>query len=364
LVAALGIGLVAWRADRLHAPGRIDSAVSRESAFLANNLLFAGLAFVVLLGTVFPLLAEAVRGSQVSVGEPYFDRMTVPLGVALLFLMAVAPALPWRAASGEVLRHRLLLPAWFGVAALVAAIALGVRDLMPALAFGLAGFTFAAIVRETFVAVRARRGAEHTGWARSLVGTFAGNPRRYGGLVVHLGVVLIAVALAAGGSFGTKREVRLRRGESASVGGYTVTFLRTTSRATEQKTTVSAQLRVHRGSRDLGVYAPSVSSFPNSQMAIGTPSVRTGLLDDVYLTLVSSPNDQGRVTVGVAINAMTLWVWVGGALMATGTAIALWPAVRRRVVRARDALPEAALPGGTPPPGGNGGAPAVEEVPV
>ncbi len=110
VVAATGIGLIAWRGDKLRAPGRIDSAVSRESAFLMNNLLFAALAFVVLLGTVFPLIAEALRGSRLSVGEPYFDRMATPIGLALLFLMAAAPALPWRATSGEVVRNRLLVP--------------------------------------------------------------------------------------------------------------------------------------------------------------------------------------------------------------------------------------------------------------
>src|SRR5215471_15205663 len=114
VVAATGIGLIAWRGDKLRAPGRIDSAVSRESAFLANNLLFAALAFVVLLGTVYPLIAEAIQDKQLSVGEPYFDRMTTPLGLALLFLMAAAPALPWRRANEEVLRNRLLVPAWAG----------------------------------------------------------------------------------------------------------------------------------------------------------------------------------------------------------------------------------------------------------
>ena len=108
IVMFTGVGLIAWRADKLHAPGRIDSPVSREAAFLANNLLFAALAFVVLLGTVFPLLAEALRGSTLSVGEPYFDRMGAPIGLMLLFLMAIAPALPWRATSGDVLQHRLL----------------------------------------------------------------------------------------------------------------------------------------------------------------------------------------------------------------------------------------------------------------
>jgi cytochrome c-type biogenesis protein CcmF len=100
VVVAVGLGLIAWRGDVLHTPGRIDSPVSREAAFLANNLLFTGFAFVVLMGTVFPLLAEAIQGRQLSVGQPYFDRLVVPIGIGLLFLMAVAPALPWRAASG------------------------------------------------------------------------------------------------------------------------------------------------------------------------------------------------------------------------------------------------------------------------
>ena len=143
VVAATGIGLIAWRGDALRAPGRIDSAVSRESAFLANNLLFAALAFVVLLGTVFPLVAEALRGSRLSVGEPYFDRMTTPIGLALLFLMAAAPALPWRATSGEVVRRRLLVPAWIGGLTMLAAVLLGARGLAEVLAYGLGAFATA-----------------------------------------------------------------------------------------------------------------------------------------------------------------------------------------------------------------------------
>jgi cytochrome c-type biogenesis protein CcmF len=321
--------LIAWRADALHAPGRIDSPVSREAAFLGNNLLFTGLAFVVLLGTVFPLVAEALRGETLSVGTPYFDRMGTPLGLALLFLMAVAPALPWRAASGEVLRRRLLGPAVTGVAVMVLTL-LWTRDLATILAFGLSAFALAAIARETWVAVRARRGADRVGWGRALGRTVAGNPRRYGGLVVHTGVICIAVALAASGSFGTKREVRLREGESVTVGGYTVTYTGSRVSSSDQKRTVSADLAVRRGSRDLGTFAPAVSTYRNSTQGIGTPSVRTGLREDVYLFLVSSPNQRGRITVAVSIQPMTLWLWIGGGLMAVGTIVALAPSVRRR----------------------------------
>ncbi|MBK5287250.1 MAG: heme lyase CcmF/NrfE family subunit [Acidimicrobiia bacterium] len=332
IVMATGIGLIAWRADTLHAPGRIDSPVSREAAFLANNLLFAGLAFVVLLGTVFPLLAEAIRGSTLSVGAPYFDRMTAPLGLLLLFLMALAPALPWRATSGEVLQNRLLVPAYVGATTMVFTLIVWTRDWSTVVGFGLAAFAVAAITRVTFVAVRARRRADATGWGRALSRTVAGNPRRYGGLVVHTGVVAIAVALAASGSFGIKREVRLTQGQSATVGGYTVTYERMRTDATAQKSSVSVDLAIVRDGERLGTYAPAISSYRNANQGIGTPSVRTGVFEDLYLTLVSSRSGRGRVTVGIQVQSMTVWIWIGGGLMALGTVIALAPHVRRRRV--------------------------------
>ncbi len=333
VVAAVGVGLIAWRGDRLRAPGRIDSPVSRESAFLFNNLLFAGLALVVLLGTVFPLVAEALQGRRLSVGEPYFDRMTVPLGLALLFIMAAAPALPWRATSSDVLRRRLVFPAWAGGLAMVVAVVLGVRSLTMLLTFGLAAFAIGGIVRQFYIGVRARLTASGERAPSAFTGMVRGNPRLYGGLVVHLGVVLIAVALAASSGYGTKREVRLRVGQSATVDGYRVTYLGSTRAVTGQKTTVKARVRIERGGDNLGTYAPAISTFPNSTEGIGTPSVHTGALRDVYLTLLSSPNQRGRVTIGVLVNPMVVWIWIGGGVMALGTLIALAPTMRARLRR-------------------------------
>jgi cytochrome c-type biogenesis protein CcmF len=364
IVMFAGVALVAWRADVLHAPGRIDSPVSREAAFLGNNLLFAALAFVVLLGTVFPLLAEALRGSTLSVGEPYFDRMGAPLGLLLLFLMAVAPALPWRATSGEVLQQRLLVPAAIGVATMLLTVVAWTRDWTTVLAFGLAAFAFSAIVREISVAVRARRRADRAGWTRALGRTVSGNPRRYGGLVVHTGVLTIAVVLAAGGSFGTKREVRLARGQSATVGGYEVTYAGRRVARSAQKNVVSVDLRVHKGGDDLGTWAPAISTFPNSTTGIGTPSVRTGIVEDLYLTLVSSPTAKSSVTIGIQTQPLTLWLWIGGALMATGTIIALSPRVRRRVTAVRRPPPPADSGGNGDGDGdGHGGVAAPDERP-
>jgi cytochrome c-type biogenesis protein CcmF len=345
VTAATGIGLIAWRGDALRSAGRVDSPVSRESAFLVNNLLFAGLAFVVLLGTVYPLLAEAVQGRQLSVGEPYFDRMTTPIGIALLFLMAVAPALPWRTTSGEVLRDRLLIPAWIGAITMVVAIILGAHGITDVVVFGLAAFALAGIARQFVVGTRARRHAQGGSWPAALVGTVRGNPRLYGGLVVHTGIVLIAVALAASSTYSTKREVRLTRGESATVAGYTVTYLGRDVDVDAQKRVVKARVRIEHDGDDLGVYAPAVNIFPNSTSAIGTPSVRTGFLRDVYLTLVSSPtNNGGRVTLGVAVNPMVVWLWIGGGVIVLGTALALVPGARRRKVPAVEPTVESREP--------------------
>jgi cytochrome c-type biogenesis protein CcmF len=330
IVAAAGVGLIAWRGDRLRSPGRIDAPVSRESAFLVNNLLFAGLAFVVLLGTVYPLLAEALQGRQLSVGEPYFSRMTTPLGIALLLLMAVAPALPWRASTAEVLRRRLIVPAYAGAATMLVALALGTRGVTTVLAFGLAAFAVAGVARQFVVGVAARRRAEAERWPRALRRTVGGNPRLYGGLVVHVGVVCIALALAGFGAFTTKREVQLARGQSATVSGYRLTYVGSRTVRSAQKTSVKVLVAIHHDGSSLGVYAPAISTFPNTAEGIGTPSVRSGLLRDVYLTVVSTPNQRGRVTIGVGINAMVVWLWIGGGVVAVGTGIALSPRLRRR----------------------------------
>jgi cytochrome c-type biogenesis protein CcmF len=326
-VVVIGLGLIAWRADALRAPGSIEDRVSRESAFLANNLLFSAFMLVVLLGTVFPLFAEAVQDRQLSVGEPYFDRMTTPLGLALLFLMAVAPLLPWSGTSDAVLRDRLLVPAWAGAAAMATALLLGAGGLANLLAYGFGGFALAGIVRQYALGLRARRrrGASERR-LRSLARLVRSRPSLYGGLVVHAGVVVVAVALAASAGSLAREEVRLSPGRSATVEGVTVTYLGSTRSSDAQKTTVAARVRVREGGRTLGTYAPAISSFPNFNGGIGTPSVHTGIVRDVYVTLVSSPDDQGRVTLGVAVNPMILWLWIGGLVMAFGTALAVLPA--------------------------------------
>jgi cytochrome c-type biogenesis protein CcmF len=272
--------------------------------------------------------------------------MTTPLGIALLLLMAAAPALPWRAASGDVLRRRLVVPAYVGGASMALALVAGARGIADVLAFGLAGFALAGVARQVWIGVRARRRAHGENAALALQRAVRNNPRLYGGLLVHVGVVVLAVALTASQGYTTKHEVHLREGQSARVDGYTLTYLGARTENSAQKTTTSARVRIRKGGDDLGVYAPAVSSFPNSNEGIGTPSVRTGLLNDVYLTLVSSPTERGTVTLGVQITPFALWLWVGGAIMAAGTLVALSPSIGNRFRRVRRERPRDLLDAG------------------
>ena len=314
LTVTVTLGLIAWRGDRLRSPGQIDSPVSREGAFLANNVLFAGFAFVVLLGTVFPLLAEALNDRPVTVGAPYFNRMTVPLGIGLLFLMAVAPVLPWRKASEEVLARRLVWPAWAAAITMAVAVALGARGLGTVLTFGLGAFAGGAALRQVVLATRRQ------GW-RGLVG------RANGGMIVHLGVVMIAVAIAANGHYAYEVEAVYEPGQTRVVSGHEITYLRTDVVEEANRTATKVSVRLDGGQ----VYEPALSQYPGFGSLVGTPSVKTGLTEDVYLTVTRLPEDgSDAVTLRVIIQPMVLWLWIGGGVMALGTVLAAWPGPRRR----------------------------------
>jgi cytochrome c-type biogenesis protein CcmF len=270
---------------------------------------------VVLLGTVFPLVIEALNDEQLSVGRPYFDRMTIPLGLALLFMMAVAPVLPWRKASGELLSQRLFWPAWAGAAGLVLAVVVGARGLAPLLAFGLGGFAAGAAVRQVVLASRRQ------GW-RGLVG------RANGGMIVHFGVVMIAVALSASSGFETETELTLEPGDQATVDGHEIEYQGMREVDEANKSSMKAQVLV-----DGDLHEPALSEFPGGGQRIGTPSIESGPIRDVYLALLQVPENgdlDGTVVLRVIVSPLVVWLWIGGAVMALGTALAVFPGRRRR----------------------------------
>ena len=312
LIVVVSLGLIAWRGDELRAPGRIDSPLSREGAFLMNNVVFAAFAFVVLLGTVFPLIVEAFDGRTLTVGSPYFERMTMPIGFVLLFLMAMAPVLPWRKASAGVLSERLIWPAWAGVGVILLGVLFGARGWAPLLAFGLGGFAGGAALRQ--IALATRRG----GW-RGLVG------RTNGGMVVHLGVVLVAVALAASNAYVRQETFEMTPGQTAELSGHSFTFLGTEVVEFPNRVERQAAVRID-GAQ---VYEPAIAVYDFAGRLIGIPSVRSTFTDDVALSITELSDDGQTIFLRVTIQPLIMWLWIGGFVMAAGTLLAIVPGSRR-----------------------------------
>ena len=314
VIVATAVGLVAWRGDDLRAEGSIDSPVSRTGAFLANNLLFGAFAFVVLLGTMFPLLIETINGSRISVGNPYFDRMTMPIGFLLLFLMAVAPALPWGRADTEVLGKRLQWPVVAGVAAMVVAVALGGRGWATVLAVGLAGFASGGAVRQLALAVR----------SRGLRGFVS---RSSGGMIVHIGVAIVAVALACSSSYVRQAEVGfMEPGDRSVFAGHELVFDGLERVELAEKNEMRVRVLV-----DGDLFTPAITYFPFAGQTIGTPTTRSTWRDDLQLYVLSVPEKEGDATkVWVTVQPLVWWLWYGGGVMAFGTLLAAVPDRRRR----------------------------------
>ncbi len=326
VIVAVSVGLVAWRGDRLTGSSRpagglsttssansptisstIDSPLSREGTFLANNLLFTGAAFVVLLGTVFPLLIEAWNGDKLAVGRPYFDRMLAPVGIGLLAMMALSPTLQWRQTSGGLLARRALGPAGIGAITMVVAVVAGAHGFWHVLALGFAGAVIGSALRHLVFAV------SRQGW-RGLTG------RSGGGMVAHIGVGLIAFGFIASSAFDAEGEFTLAVGETATVAGHEVRFLSMSDELEGGNRVVRAEFDVV----GRGVHAPAVTRFATFGQPISTPSVATGLVDDVYLSLVAIPESgSSEVSVRVLIKPLVLWMWVGGGVLALGVFAAL-----------------------------------------
>jgi cytochrome c-type biogenesis protein CcmF len=339
-VIVVGFGLIAWRGDRLRSPGGIDAPLGREGAFLLNNVLFVGFALVVLLGTVYPLLYEAITQQQVTVGAPFFNTVAVPAGLTLLFLMAVAPVLSWRKMSGAALWQRLAVPAWIGVLTVVVCVAWGLRGTGALVGFGLGAMAAATAGRALVLSVRAAR-TRHVGWWRGLVG------RANGGMVVHLGVVLLAVGIIAATSYRHETELALHRGVPVTYDGHRFEFEGLRTVHTPSRSAQQALVRV-----DGSVFAPAVTSFGGNLAVVGTPAIDSGAFGDVYLTFdavgglgASSGNlainnlPSGSVAIGVVIEPLVAWLWAGGVLVGLGGLLALVPGSRRRATDPASATP-------------------------
>ncbi|HMM48853.1 MAG TPA: heme lyase CcmF/NrfE family subunit [Miltoncostaeaceae bacterium] len=326
LVAAFSFVLIIRRLDDLRSQHSLESYLSREAVFLYNNLLLLALAFAVFWGTMFPVLTEAVRGERIVVGQGFYEQVAAPIGIALLLLMGVGPLIPWRKTTAVQLRRRFLGP-------LIAAVVIGVPLLLftDLLEHWVAGLTVVACV---FVAAcilsEFRRGAvvRHAvggiSWPGAVLSMIGRNRRRYGGYIVHLGVVLMFIGFAGSRGFATEADVVIPRGQTVQASGYSFTNLGARQIETPHAVTTEVTLAVSRDGQRVATLVPGIHRYRVDQSAGSQVALNSTPRRDLYVVLTRVERS-GEAMVSVYVNPLVLWLWIAGYIIAFGGLIAAWP---------------------------------------
>ncbi len=333
-VLIFSFGIFLYRRKELESEENFDSIISRESAFIFNNLLFLGAAFTVFLGTIFPIISEAVTGEKILVGPPFFNKVNVPIGLVLIFLMGVGPLISWRKATPENLKKNFLVPLIVGLIVGTVLFALKIRDITALLSFSFCGFVVATVVTEFYkgVSVRSSRGENIF---VSLTTMISRNNRRYGGYIVHLGVVLIVIGITASSTFNSEVQATLNTGESFAVGEYELTFVKLETYKNDAKNGTKAVLLLSTGGKTIDTVYPEKNIYRyegNREINKETEvSLRSTYKDDLYIIL-SNVNSNTNATFRAIINPMVSWIWAGGFVVLFGALITMMPKFSKRRV--------------------------------
>jgi cytochrome c-type biogenesis protein CcmF len=330
--------LVWWRRDAFTPDNRLESALSREGAFLLNNLVFIAAMLSILWGTLFPLISEGFLGQKIAVGPPFFNRVNIPLGLILLALLGAGPVIAWRKATGRNLARNFALPVSVGVAAGAALAIGGVRHGYVLLTFALGAFTLTTIVVEFWKGTRARARIEGEGPGRALVHLVERNRRRYGGYVVHAGLVIMFMGFA-GAAYDVERQAGLEPGESMEIRSpfghtYTLTFQAASAYPATNMTKVVTALQVTKDGRPIGVMTAEKRAYRQRDEVASEVGIKRAWNEDLYLILagiddvngvIAGTNPRPLATFRVLVQPLVPWIWLGGLIMAIGTLLALWP---------------------------------------
>jgi len=336
---AVSLALVFWRLPQLRSPTKLESPISREAAFLYNNLLLLALCLAILWGVVYPMLSEAIRGEAVVLGRSYYDFFLRAFGLPLLLLMGIGPLIAWRRASLRSLATTFRWPTLVALSAGVVLLALGAGSSIP----GLVAYTFSAFVGATIVmefarGTRARKALGAASWPAAFSSLMARNRRRYGGYVVHASIVLLAIGIAGSSAFDSVAEAKLAQGESLAIGGYTLVYRSLAERQSANATEVRATLDIRRGDKDLGTVQAGKNAYTIEQQVSNEVGIRSDKLTGEDLFVIAEQIDpDGSVYFRVFVKPLVNFVWLAGLVFLLGSVITLWPdrkEQRRLVARA------------------------------
>jgi cytochrome c-type biogenesis protein CcmF len=344
VVATFSFAWVIYRLPLLRARHELDSWISREAAFLGNNWILLFSAFFVLFATMFPTITEAISGERLTVGPPFFNRWMTPIGLAMLFLTGVGPLLAWRKSTLTNLRDQFLFPVGLGLVSAGIVVALGVRVWSSGICFALSAMVFGTIAQEFYRGAKVRRGMTGTDLLTAMIGLVGRNKRRYGGYIVHLGMVLIFLGFAGEG-FSRDEQMLLKPGEEATVGNYVLKLdaIRVTDDGQKQMVTAHVSVRGTDG-KDLGKLYPARWYFRKHEQEPTTEvGIRRSFAEDLYIVMPAFELEDQTASVEVHVNPLVNWIWMGFGVLALGTGIALLPERAISFATARlPATPEAA----------------------
>src|SRR5215208_5758894 len=332
VVVVASTALVLARLPLLRAKTRLESPISREATFLYNNLLLVAFCLTILWGVVYPILSEAVRGEQMTVGPPYYNFFLKAFGLPLLLLMGIGPLVAWSRASLRSLGRTFAWPAAIALLVGLALLPLGAGDSIPGLvAYSFSAFVLASIVLEFTRGTRARRALSGEPWPSAFGSLVARNRRRYGGYVVHAAIVLLAIGVAGSSAYDTIREAELSPGQSMDVGAYTLTYQRLAVREGSNALEQRAVVRVARDGRSLG----TLEAGKNSYRAEGQVSNEVGIRSDWrtaedLFVIADEIGRDGRVAFEVHVSPLINLIWLAGGLFLVGSLVALWPDAREQ----------------------------------
>ena len=326
LILIVSFGFLFLRLPELKSQHELDALLSRESSFLVNNLLFLGIAFTTLWGTIFPLIAEAVRGVKVTVGPPFYNQVIVPIGLTLLLVTGICPLIAWRRASWANFKRNFLPPFLFSLIGLIFLFVLGMQRPLVLFTFFLLLFVASAIGLEFYRGARARRRIIGVNFSRALGGLVWRNKRRYGGYIIHLGVLLLVLAIA-GGAFQVEREAHLQVGEAIELGRYRLKYEGPLAFERGDTMVVGARIAVSNAGKPLAVLVPEKRLHEGSDQPHTMAAILSSLKEDLYIIL-ASVDDHG-IAVRALINPLMIWMWIGSYVIGLGTLVVMWPEGKR-----------------------------------
>ncbi len=332
-IILVSVSMLIYRLKELRPRHQLDSVLSRESAFLFNNLLLVGIAFATLWGTIFPVLSEAVRGVKITVGPPFFNQVNAPLGIALLLLMGIGPVIAWRRASMQHLVQNFLKPGLFGVAAGVGAFLLGAHSMTAVMVVSFSAFTIYTMADEFHAGANARRTMVGESYGTALIGLMRKNQRRYGGYIIHLGVVFMFLGVTFSSIYRIEEQVTISQGEEFTISDYTLRFDSSRNIEDDHVDRLIAELTVFQDGEQIAKLAPEKRFYKRPEQPATEVAFRTTLRDDLYVILGSVDPASGKATFQGYVNPLVVWLWIGGIVLVIGTGIAAFPTRAARVIQ-------------------------------